>query len=279
MSTARLLPSQPHRIGTGFQAEGWREPLALLDPFLMVDHFRMRDAVFAPHPHAGFSALTYLFDDSDTGMVSRDSLGGEHLIRPGALHWTQAGRGVMHDEFPAEPGREVHGLQIFLNLPADQKLCAPAVMQIAPEQMPRREGPGWQAQQVFGPGMGLALPWPASLVLVDIAADAEFDLALADGEQGLVTVIHGSGLAHALPLAADQALALPVAGSSRIRAVAALRLACFSGRPLFEPVVRHGPFAMSDEGQVVAALQRFHSGGMGRLSPRTNNTSHKEIPS
>ena len=93
MSTLRLLQAQRHRIGTGFQAEGWREPLALLDPFLMVDHFRMREAAFAPHPHAGFSAVTYLFDDSATGLVSRDSLGGEHAIAPGGLHWTLAGRG------------------------------------------------------------------------------------------------------------------------------------------------------------------------------------------
>ncbi|MFN3305488.1 MAG: pirin family protein [Roseateles sp.] len=276
MSTARLLPSQRHRIGSGFQAEGWREPLVLLDPFLMVDHFRMREAVFAPHPHAGFSALTYLFDDSDTGMVSRDSLGGEHLIPPGGLHWTLAGRGVMHDEFPAEPGREAHGLQIFLNLPADQKLCAPAVMRVAPAQMPHREGPGWRAQQVFGPGMGLALPWPAALVLVDMAPGADFELALADGEQGLAIVVDGSGQADALALSAAQALALPAGSRSRFHAAQALRLACLSGRPLFEPVVRHGPFAMSDEGQVVAALQRFHSGGMGRLQPRTNNTKHKE---
>jgi redox-sensitive bicupin YhaK (pirin superfamily) len=138
MSTARLLQPQRHRIGAGFQADGLREPLALLDPFIMVDHFRMREAVFAPHPHAGFSAVTYLFDDSATGLISRDSLGGEHAIPPGGLHWTLAGRGVMHDEFPAAPGLEAHGLQIFVNLPADQKLRAPSVMRLSPEQMPRR---------------------------------------------------------------------------------------------------------------------------------------------
>ncbi len=276
MSTPCLLPPQRHRIGAGFQAEGWREPLALLDPFIMVDHFRMREPVFAPHPHAGFSAVTYLFDDSATGMVSRDSLGGEHEILPGGLHWTLAGRGVMHDEFPIEPGCEAHGLQIFVNLPAEQKLREPAVMRLAPEQMPRRVGAGWQAVQVFGGTAELALPWPTALALVDIEAGARYDFALADGEQGFALVIDGSGHTADLPLSIGRALSLAGPGNTPIHADEALRLAVFSGRPLREPLVRHGPFAMSDEGQVVAALQRFQTGGMGRLCPRatTRTTSN-----
>ena len=271
MSTARLLTPQRHRIGNGFQAEGWREPMVLLDPFIMVDHFRMSEATFAPHPHAGFSAVTYLFDDSATGLISRDSLGGEYPIQPGGLHWTLAGRGVMHDEFPAEAGREAHGLQIFINLPADQKLRAPEVLRIAPAQMPRREGSGWRAVRVFGgDGEGKGEP---SLAIVDLDAGATFELKLADGEQGFVAVIQGSGHAGELPLSTGRALSLPDGSQVRLQADEPLRLACFSGRPLREPLVRHGPFVMSDEGQVVAALQRFQSGGMGRLSPRDSPTA------
>ncbi len=277
MSTARLLQPQRHRIGAGFQADGWREPLALLDPFIMVDHFRMSEPVFAPHPHAGFSAVTYLFDDAATGMVSRDSLGGEHAIQPGGLHWTLAGRGVMHDEYPVDAGREAHGLQIFVNLPADQKLRAPEVMRLAPEQMPHRAGMGWRAVQVFGGGSGLELPWPASLAIVDVDPQARYELALPEGEQGFAIVVRGDGRAGDLPLTAGRALSLTEGGHSVITARDPLRLACFSGRPLREPLVRHGPFAMSDEGQVVAALQRFQTGGMGRLSPRTpSNTDNKD---
>lgn len=274
MSSARLFPAQRHRIGAGFQAEGWREPLAVLDPFLMVDHFRMAEPVFAPHPHAGFSAVTYLFDDSATGLVSRDSLGGEHEILPGGLHWTLAGRGVMHDEYPAEPGLEVHGLQVFVNLPAEQKLRDPLVMRLAPEQMPRRVGDGWRAVQVFGGTQELEMPWPASLAIVDIDAGATFDTAAAPGEQGFLLVIDGGGHAGELPLAAGRALSLPEGAPVRVQASQPLRLAHFSGRPLREPIVRHGPFAMSDESQIVAALQRFQTGGMGRLSARATPTTH-----
>lgn len=273
MSTPRLLQPQRHRIGAGFQAEGWREPLALLDPFIMVDHFRMSEPAFAPHPHAGFSAVTYLFDDSATGIVSRDSMGGEHMVSPGGLHWTLAGRGVMHDEYPAESGREAHGLQVFVNLPADQKLREPEVLRVAPEQMPRLAGDGWRAVQAFGGVAGPALPWPAALAIVDIDPGAAFDAVLAEGEQGFAAVIHGSGSAGELPLSAGRALSLPEGAHVCIQAGERLRLALFSGRPLREPLVRHGPFAMSDEGQVVAALQRFQSGGMGRLCAR--NTPRK----
>lgn len=245
----------------------------------MVEHFRMQAPVFAPHPHAGFSAVTYLFDDSATGLVSRDSLGGEHAIRPGGLHWTLAGRGLMHDEFPAEPGREAHGLQIFVNLPAALKLREPAILRSAPEQMPHRAGLGWQAVQVFGGPARLALPSPAALSIVDLDAGAGFDWRLDDTEQGFALVIHGSGESAGLPLSTGRALSLTEGGQARIRAAAPLRLACFSGRPLREPMVRHGPFAMSDEAQVVAALQRFQSGGMGRLSPRQHPATEQGTPS
>jgi redox-sensitive bicupin YhaK (pirin superfamily) len=268
MSTPRLLQPQRTRIGAGFSAEGWREPLALLDPFIMVDHFRMSEAVFAPHPHAGFSAVTYLFDDSASGVISRDSLGGEHEIVPGGLHWTLAGRGVIHDEFPIEPGAGVHGLQIFVNLPAEQKLRDPLVMRLAPEQMPRRSGEGWRAVQVFGGSAELALPWPAALAIVDLDPGAAHTPLLAEGEQGFAIVIQGRGRAGGMPLSVGRALHLAGPGGPTLQADEALRLAVFTGRPLAEPVVRHGPFVMSDEGQVVAALQRFQTGGMGRLAAR-----------
>lgn len=269
MSTAVLLPAQHHRIGEGFQAEGWREPQALLDPFIMVDHFRMRQSVFAPHPHAGFSAVTYVFDDSPCAAVSRDSLGGEHEILPGAMHWTLAGRGLVHDEYPAEPGGEVHGLQVFVNLPAEQKLREPAVMRLAPGQMPRRAGDGWRAVQVFGGTAELSLPWPAALAIVDVDAGMAYVPGVPAGEQGFAVVIGGTGHADGLPLSPGRALALPGGAPLTLVADEPLRLACFSGRPLREPLVRHGPFVMSDESQVVAAIHRFQTGGMGRLSPRT----------
>ena len=83
---------------------------ASLDPFLMCDCFWMAQPFFPPHPHAGFSAVTYMLPESDGGFVNRDSLGHRNLIRPGALHWTEAARGVMHEEVPITPGLSCQGL-------------------------------------------------------------------------------------------------------------------------------------------------------------------------
>src|SRR5208337_4600014 len=84
----------------------WASPVAALD------HFRVRGRPFPPHPHAGFSAVTYVLEDSKAALRSRDSLGDDVVVGPGGIVWTEAGRGVMHEELPASDD-ELHGLQIF----------------------------------------------------------------------------------------------------------------------------------------------------------------------
>jgi len=78
----------------------------------------MRAPIFPPHPHTGFSAVTYMFEDSAGSFQNRDSLGDRALIHPGDLHWTQAGSGLMYEEVPSLPGTLCHGAQIFVNLAA-----------------------------------------------------------------------------------------------------------------------------------------------------------------
>jgi redox-sensitive bicupin YhaK (pirin superfamily) len=113
-TTARL---QRMNHGSQFRAYGLHdnEPAALIDSFLGIDHARMSGATFPPHRHAGFSAVSYLFLDSETAIDNRDSLGNRTLILPGGLHWTAAGRGVVHEEVPVETGKTAHMLQIFVN--------------------------------------------------------------------------------------------------------------------------------------------------------------------
>jgi hypothetical protein len=98
---------QPMNFGSHFRAYALRggEAAEPIDPFLGVDHAWISAPTFPPHPHAGFSAVSYLFLDSETGVDNRDSLGNHNLISPGGLHWTAASRGVMHEEFPAKTGK------------------------------------------------------------------------------------------------------------------------------------------------------------------------------
>ena len=128
--------AQLHRmnIGSGFRAYSLRggEMAEPIDPFLGVDHAWMSAASFATHPHAGFSAVSYLFLDSETGVNNRDSLGMRNLIQPGGLHWAAAGRGVLHDETRAitknrQPGRccdtgcTMPGQPVMVPLPVGRK--------------------------------------------------------------------------------------------------------------------------------------------------------------
>lgn len=267
------LPVQRQRVGSGLVVQRLQCEAAVLDPFIAVDHFRMTAPTFPPHPHAGLSAVTYLFDDSPTGLLNRDSLGHHGPIEPGALHWTLAGAGVMHEELPLQPRREAHGLQIFVNLPAAQKLRAPQALQLDARAMPVVRGTGWHAVVPFGRLLGvqapLALPLHVALAIVSIDAGAEFSTSLAASDRGFALVISGRGRVGDEAVEAGQAFAC--ADTLALRALERMRLALFSGQPLHEPIVRHGPFVMNSEGEIVEAMRRYQQGGMGRLCPAPVN--------
>ncbi len=273
--------------GAGFRGFGLRDPSfqPLLDPFLSVDHFWMSEPTFAPHPHAGFSAVTYLFDDSQTSFVNRDSLGHQVEIAAGDLHWTQAGAGVMHEELPRDIGRAAHGLQIFVNLDAEAKHSPPQVHHVDAAAMPTGDDGSdgsvrWRL--VFGqfadvqspllPGSG------ATLLDVHLPAASQFDLPVAAGQSAFVVVIGGQvtssndGPAAVSPQALTQSLGCALAASSKANVLrlrtgpSPARLALFLGKPLREPVVWGGPFVMTTEADVLDAKRRFVAGGMGQLT-------------
>lgn len=88
----------------------------LASPICLFDDFRVSGTPFGPHPHAGFSQITNVFPDSPGGNRSRDSLGNDIVVGPGGIVWMQAGSGMLHQEMPADSSRELHGLQVFVNL-------------------------------------------------------------------------------------------------------------------------------------------------------------------
>ncbi len=108
-------------------------------PVTVLDDFRVRGQPFPPHPHAGFSAVTYVFEDSHGALRSRDSLGNDVVGGPGGVVWTLAGSGVIHHEVPAQDDRELHGLQLFVNLSAENKLATPRMLTLA-----KGDAPEWQ---------------------------------------------------------------------------------------------------------------------------------------
>jgi redox-sensitive bicupin YhaK (pirin superfamily) len=235
-----------------------------LDPVVSVDHFRMSQPTFAPHPHAGFSAVTYLFEDSEDGFINRDSLGHTLPIEPGALHWTQAGSGVLHEEIPRTAGRVSHGLQIFVNSAASLKGSAPAMFHRRADEIAVVEpAPGVRVRVVLGDFGGVSARTgahtPLTLLDITLAPRTTLDVPLPHGERAFAVI--ASGDAHALRFA-DEGEGVALSGGER-----GSQLALFAGRPLAEPIFPKGPFIGSSASEVTEMIRRFQSGAMGALAP------------
>ncbi len=269
------LPVQPMKHGAGFQAFGIRGDYALMDPYLMADHYRMSEPTFGAHPHAGFSAVTYMFDDAETGFNNRDSRGDTSEIRPGDSHWTVAGAGVVHDEVPVENGKVAHGLQIFVNLAAKDKHMPPAAIHILRDEMPRvTQAGGARVKVAFGTyaddeqTIAALQPLPSDVTLLDVAAHAgeSFRYTVSEGTNAFALVVRGNIKIDAETVNEAQAVAFGRSGGLlEFSATEDAHVAVFLGKPFDEPVVRHGPFAMTNQNDINRAIADYQAGRMGTL--------------
>lgn len=250
----------------------------VIHPVMGFDHFVMGGPTFAPHPHAGFSAVTYVFEDSRGGMRNRDSLGHDLNVQPGELVWTQAGRGVIHDEYPANPGVPVHGLQLFVNLGAKNKRLDPQVFHLASASIPTEtDAQGNRTRVVAGGYAGKASPMEAAepFDFFDVQVRGDWAWSVPVGRSvlvyvlnGEVRVVGGDGDGHALK--AHEAIGLRVSGileqSLRILADRGAHVLVLSGVDPQEPIAVYGPFIMNTESELAQAYERYRTGQMGRLT-------------
>jgi len=273
-----VVAAQPRRIGRSFSAlsveMGGLGQLA--SPVAALDEFRVSAPTFGPHPHAGFSAVTYVLEGSQGAARSRDSLGNDIVVGPGGIVWTQAGSGAIHEESPAEPGRELHGLQIFVNLGAKRKLSHPRVFSLESTNVPEwRKAGDVRVRVVVGSFEGVKSPLipEEPFDLLDVELRTRLDFKLAEGHNALVYVLKGaigvvSGDGREQKVDAEHAMAIGGGGDLAFIAHHSSQFVILSGAAITEPVVAHGPFIMNDRAQVDAALARFRSGAMGNLPPR-----------
>lgn len=243
-------------------------------PIVMFDDFRVRGHPFAPHPHAGFSAVTYVFDDSPGRLRSRDSLGNDYVVGRGGIVWTQAAHGVLHEEMLADPAAELHGLQFFVNLTGINKAIPPKVFALEGDLVPVWTGPdGDRVHVVVGDYANKVSPVsPAEpFKLLDIQLVAGVELAQSDGWFGLiyarydaVEITHAGGR---VSVPAGTATTVEGAGTFRIHSAGNARPLFLSGPKVGERVIQHGPFIMSDPAEIAAARERYQRGEMGHLAP------------
>jgi len=167
----------------------------LFSPLMGFDDFRLSSDVFGPHQHRHMSALSYLFDDS-AAYHNRDSMGSDLTITPGSLLWTWAGSGVTHHEFPEKANARIHGLQLFLAIPAATRNLPPKSIFIPVEQMPVAETEGIRVKVVLGSTGDLvnAVKTPEAITFLDltIATGKSFQHQLPAGWNGTVYVLAGA---------------------------------------------------------------------------------------
>lgn len=273
-SIDRRRALEHQRMTPAFASHGLRTSAAFpIDPFLALDDFVMSEPTFPPHPHAGFSAVTYMFEDSAGAFSNRDSLGDRSRIEPGAIHWTQAARGMMHEEVPEHPGDACHGLQMFVNLRDEHKRTAPAAFHVSRGDVPEvRPTPGARVRVLAGQLDGVVSPLaelltPVTFLEVHLAPGAVVEIDAPRAHRGFVMTIRGRGTVADTEAGAHEALLFAHDGDCvRIEGGAdGLQLLFAEGAPIGEPVVFGGPFVMTRPEDIQDARRRFARGEMGSL--------------
>ena len=242
-----------------------------LDPFLMLDAFGSDKpgdyiAGFPEHPHRGFETITYMLTGK---MRHRDSVGNEGVITDGGVQWMTAGRGVIHSEMPEQNEGLMEGFQLWLNLPAKDKLQAPWYRDIPNADVPRfTTEAGVTVQVIAGTSHGVAgavARDATGIIYLDLAlpAGARFEQALPAGFNAFLyvfrgeVVVGGKGIAQSRMAILDNAEG---ADGVTITASQDARVLLLAGRPLREPIAQHGPFVMNTQAELVQAFDDFRAG-------------------
>ena len=261
-------------IGDGFQARSYRHAdfRGLMDPLIMVDHFVMTQPTFGTHAHAGLSAVTVMFEDSEGAFRNRDSLGNDLDLAPGDLYWFKAARGAIHNE-ATRPGARTHALQVFVNLPAAHRHDAPSAFHLPARDIPRLRGDGASARLVLGDSHGVsgaaAPDVPLTLLDIQMQAGGRFAHHGDVGDHAWVLPIKGKSRltwnTGSADLGPGTAIALADAGEISLASDQGAHAVLFRGRPLREAFVQKGPFAMGNTAELDAVEAAYRAGRLGSI--------------
>ena len=244
-----------------------------LDPFLMLDEFRSDNpddylAGFPDHPHRGFETVTYMLAGR---MRHRDNAGHEGLLTAGGVQWMTAGRGIVHSELPEQENGLMHGFQLWVNLPARDKLTTPAYQDLPEAAIPGyRAASGATIKVIAGDSEGVT-----GAIQRDATAPLYLDIELPAGTTHLAAIPVGHNAFGYVyqgqvevgergdTVAARQLAVLsnaPEADGVRLHSAEGARLLLVAGRPLHEPIVQWGPFVMNRREEVEQALADYRTG-------------------
>lgn len=251
------------------------------DPFLLLDYAGPHR--FAPssaargvgeHPHRGFETVTIVYQGE---VEHRDSSGARGRIGPGDVQWMTAASGVVHEELHSEAftrkGGTLEMVQLWVNIPAREKMSAPRYQDLLDAGIPRvpLPGGGGTVRVVAGDLLGAEGPartfTPINVWDVRLSGTREAELSLPEGHTALVVVQDGAAGIAGSPTRAVELVELDRSGTRvPLTADAPARLLVLSGEPIADPVAGHGPFVMTTQEEISQAVQDFHQGRMGRLA-------------
>jgi len=270
---ARKVRGMPTSDGAGVRLTRviGQPALDSFDPFLLLDELRSDDPSdyiegFPNHPHRGFETVTYMLAGR---MRHGDNQGNSGLLGPGSVQWMTAGKGIVHSEIPEQQDGLMWGFQLWVNLPAKDKLTKPRYQDIQGDKVPEVEvGPGARARVLVGTVDGVKGP------VMEVATEplyfdlhlepnASYTATLPDGHNAFAYVYQGDakvGAAGTGIRAQEMALlthgaSLPVTAGEK-----GARLIVVAGRPLNEPVARYGPFVMNTVEEIHQAFADYQAG-------------------
>lgn len=251
--------------------------LPRLDPFLMLDFFGSDNpgeyiAGFPPHPHRGFQTVTYMLAGK---MRHKDSVGNEGVIDAGGIQWMNAGRGIIHEEMPEQEEGLLQGFQLWVNLPAIEKMSAPNYQDIQPDSVPMAHIQNADVKVLAGAIEGVQGPVKTTAVsptFLDVALKSgpseiamnsdesafiyvyEGDVVINKGEQGNETILEQGELG----VLSQKGTQLCVSTDTECKFIVV------SGKPINEPVVQYGPFVMNSQQEIVQAFNDYQSGVLAK---------------
>jgi hypothetical protein len=271
---SQITRGWPTSDGGGVRLTRLITPQQGLDPFLMLDEFDSSEASdylagFPAHPHRGFETVTYMLDGH---MLHEDHLGNRGDLKPGAVQWMTAGRGIIHSEMPQQVAGRMRGFQLWINLPGVEKMKPADYRDIDPEEIPEHVLSDASIKVIAGQCQivgsdtliaGAHLGGATEPLYLDVALSANATLTLATPKTHRVLAYTFEGaVGVGEQIIQKGQLAQFTEGNSVCVTAGPLpaRVLIIGGKPLREPVVHYGPFVMNTAAEIEQAVRDFRSG-------------------
>ena len=285
------LKTIQHKVPSPFVNMGpirLRQPIPTLgienvDPFILLHHYGPyaisefnNPFDLGPHPHRGFEPITLLFKGE---QFHRDSLGNEMVVKAGGVQWTTAGHGIIHAEAPTKEfvkkGGELEGIQLWLNLPAKDKMMMPNYQHLEDKQIPKLFSEDKKVQFNIIAGKHkqesglIKTQTDVNVFSAKATEGGKMEIEISEKHQSLIYLLEGEILVNnseTLEKGKNQMITFNQDGSTVVfEAIKESVILILSGEPIKEKISQHGPFVMNTETEILEAMRDFQDGKMGHL--------------